>query len=99
MFDQASECLNDHFKAGGKIQLSRNIVEQDGMLVKRFKQKLSSKEMCTRCTLFNLDFITWHTDIKDDLSDPDHIIHIQRTFARDSLMVDECAVGTVQIDN
>src|SRR5215204_1398114 len=99
MFDQASEGIDDHFKAGGKIQFSGNVVEQDGMLVKRFKQKLPGKEVRTRCTLSNLDFITGQIDIKDDLSDPDHITRLQRTFARDPLMIDECAVGTVQIDN
>jgi len=55
--------------------------------------------MRTRCTLFNLDLITRQVDIKDDLSDPNYITRLQRTFAGDSLMIDECTVGTVQINN
>jgi hypothetical protein len=95
MFYQDVEFINYHSKTGGKIQFTRNIVEENCMLVKRFEQKFSCKEVRTRYGLFY--FVAWQNEIEDDLSDADHIIRFQWTFAGYTLMIDECAIGAVQV--
>src|SRR5687767_5056073 len=55
--------------------------------------------MRARCTLFYLLLIAWPDEINNDLSDADHIICFQDTFARYPFMIDECAIGAVQIHN
>src|SRR5262245_39429864 len=99
MFNQVSQCLNNHSKASSKIQLTRNIVEQHSMLVQRFEQELPCKEMGTGGTLFYFVFIAWRTEIKDDLPDSDHIAGRQFAFARNPHMIDECAIGAIQVYN
>jgi hypothetical protein len=41
--------------------------------------------------------IIWSKDAKDDLPDSDYIIHIQRTFTRDTRMIDKGTIGAIQI--